>query len=1415
MAINIKFDLTGNPEPPTIILAKRNGNRLGQLEVEPESIELNDKFNDASEFSFTLYKYIDNKITNLWNEVVDFKLVYCKEWDMWFEITVELDEETETVKTVMCTQLGQAELSQIMIYDMHINEEGDINWNTDNKEYKSTILYNPDDTSTSLLHRLLKDKAPHYSIRKVDSTIANIQRTFSFDGTSIYDACMEIAEEIGCLFVFHSDSDEDGNIQRSFSVYDLQQNCMNADCNHRGEFIDKCPECGGTNIKYGYGIDTTIFVTADELAASGIQLTTDTDSVKNCFKLEAGDDTMTATVINCNPNGTPYIWYFSDAVKADMTKELVDRIESYDVYYKHYYDAHEFTTVCSDSECTVEGTLDTTEYNKLIEKYMPLYNIKSSTCLACGYKGDFETSCSECGSTSIYAKNKLKTVSTIKGYPSLMNVYYDAIDLRLFLESSLMPSVDIGLDKTTAEEQAGFLTSDSLSPVGVADLKITSATTADNAILSMAKLLVRSTYKIDVVDDSSELSDYSEDEDVRTWKGKFVITNYSDETDTYTTDVIPVTINGDAETFIQQKIDKALNKENTDDYSISGLFEKDVVVTVVNGENVFSGDFYDELKNYALNPLSNFETACQACIDILTEQDAANPDINKDLYDKLYTPYYNKLLAIQAEMLIRENEVNFIKGVYDSEGKLKTEGFQAKIEKLKTEVKNALDFESYLGKDLWFEFCTYRREDKYENSNYISDGLSNAEMFKKASEFIKVAENEIYKSAELQHSISTSLKNLLAIEKFKPLVEHFSVGNWIRIRIDDQIYKLRLLEYGISFGGFDEISVEFSDVIKIKNGITDMQSVLSQASSMATSYSSVQKQASQGEESKGTIDQWISNGLNSAQVRIQSNDTEDVVLDKNGLLCRSYNDITDAYDPEQFRLTHNMMAYTSDNWKTVSAALGKHDYKYFNDNKELVDGTGYGLSAEFVTAGYVTGSQIIGGDIFSDNYSNTEGTGSYLNLRDGTFSFGGGALRFENGKLLLSSPDIPTTETITEINEEYLKTTSVYAENLQINSAHIKGKLIIGQLPDTVAETEDIPTKVSQLNNDSGYQTATGVTTIVNGVVTTDYVNALGIKAGSVDAENISGTTISGKTLSGMSGEIGGWTINTYNLYSTDGTNTVSLNSDDGSVRLSNADGNVIHQGWVSTYGSSTGSSTLDITAAGINLNFVDETQAINFNDSSSNTILSLTESGISDKNQLDRFYFTAAGRTDIVAKTDLYLKCDGVQSDDVGRSLVFRYCDNAATTGSTIKEPFFMPCKTGVTNLGGISYRWKDIYSANAVNVSSDRNLKKDIQFLDEKYIQLFDLLEPVSFKFVDGTSGRTHIGFIAQDVEDAMEQVGLTSLDFAGFCKNTIINENGGQVDIYSLRYGEFTALNTAKIKQLEQQVIKLRNEIKELKS
>lgn len=140
-------------------------------------------------------------------------------------------------------------------------------------------------------------------------------------------------------------------------------------------------------------------------------------------------------------------------------------------------------------------------------------------------------------------------------------------------------------------------------------------------------------------------------------------------------------------------------------------------------------------------------------------------------------------------------------------------------------------------------------------------------------------------------------------------------------------------------------------------------------------------------------------------------------------------------------------------------------------------------------------------------------------------------------------------------------------------------------------------------------------------------------------------------------------------------------------------------------------------------------------------------------------------------------------------------------------------PNEDGTFNLGVGNFRWKQLYAASSAISTSDRNLKQDIKALTPKHLEFFLKLQPVSFAFIDGSSGRTHIGFISQDVESAMAECGLTALDFAGFCRDVktthkvIENEDGTQTEmeepeldedgnpiyIYSLRYEEFIALNT----------------------
>ncbi len=124
-------------------------------------------------------------------------------------------------------------------------------------------------------------------------------------------------------------------------------------------------------------------------------------------------------------------------------------------------------------------------------------------------------------------------------------------------------------------------------------------------------------------------------------------------------------------------------------------------------------------------------------------------------------------------------------------------------------------------------------------------------------------------------------------------------------------------------------------------------------------------------------------------------------------------------------------------------------------------------------------------------------------------------------------------------------------------------------------------------------------------------------------------------------------------------------------------------------------------------------------------------------------------------------------------------------------------------------------IVASTPISESSDRRKKNSISGDLSRYEQFFQKLQPVYFKFNEGNSNRFHIGFIAQDVEQALADSGLSNQDFAGVVIEEYKNEDGELVRDYLLRYTEFVSLNTYMIKKLSSRIDDLEKEIAELKT
>lgn len=140
---------------------------------------------------------------------------------------------------------------------------------------------------------------------------------------------------------------------------------------------------------------------------------------------------------------------------------------------------------------------------------------------------------------------------------------------------------------------------------------------------------------------------------------------------------------------------------------------------------------------------------------------------------------------------------------------------------------------------------------------------------------------------------------------------------------------------------------------------------------------------------------------------------------------------------------------------------------------------------------------------------------------------------------------------------------------------------------------------------------------------------------------------------------------------------------------------------------------------------------------------------------------------------------------------------------------PQINPSTNQTIDLGSSSRQYRNVYAKqfyqNGTAIStSDRRKKTNIKDIAKKYIDFFKRLKPRSFRFKDGDSGRTHTGFIAQEVEEAAAESSINNKDLAFLC----IDEEGN----YGLRYEELIAIQTQVIQDLMARVERLENIVKE---
>lgn len=741
---------------------------------------------------------------------------------------------------------------------------------------------------------------------------------------------------------------------------------------------------------------------------------------------------------------------------------------------------------------------------------------------------------------------------------------------------------------------------------------------------------------------------------------------------------------------------------------------------------------------------------------------------------------------------------------------------------------------------LYNELSNYWIEGSYNNDNLaVLDTTTMDERIELAKELMETAEQDLIRSSQPQFSLSVTAINFIKLIQFRGFTSQLELGRTITVeKTEDVLYAPALLSMEYDLDDVGSFSLTFSNAAKVDETMMTYAELLQETSSVSRTVSSNWLNLTEYARNKDSLKKLTEAPLDRTLRAAQRNmAAQAFIVDETGILGRKYDDDSHtSFLPEQIRIINNTILFTQDNWETAALALGKIQY---GEGQEA-----YGLVADVLVGNLMLSSQMVitnGDDDNSILLNDTgilikhEGENVFVADTSGNLEITGiihatggeiGALTInEDGSIVANYFSVTANGEVTATKGNIGALTinldgSIFSQNekflvssdglLTASGANISGHIDAetGTIGAFTITSDGLDSEHIKLNSQSIFFPTQSVFNLSNDVTiysedTVSYIATSGNR--DFEIKNIGGAGVRFKA--NPADETVYQAVNLTNIklrcetyeedlgegyYSTDYYYYLDFNwsISNGGILL-NPMSFTIYLRLTYDYPG---------TIFGIGAYTESRTVAINFD------IPALTNSGSFSKDTGERgksSYYTWHG----VSKTN-----STTNSNYSFSNISFENIAIQSTNNILYSLGSFCPNTTATSSsgylLGDDSHVWRTVRAYTASITTSDRREKNDIKLLSDKHEEFFDGLNPVTFVYEHADSGRTHLGFIAQDVEEALLNAGLTTMEFAGVCIGNDENKT------YGLRYEEFIALNTSQIQKLKSRVSELEKQIKELK-
>lgn len=817
MKINHKYDIYGRTEPSIIYLAKP-GKRLycalGGIDTSTVSLSL--KTNNTAELTFTVDKYINNTVTDGYEELDELMELYCD--GIWFKIvdppTINNDGLRETKE--ITAESYEIMLTQYKLKNFKINMGEEDSYEMmyqathDTNKFYQIKFYDSENEDLSFLHLVLKHAdVPGWHIGYVDNItpdddgklLPNNICNFEVDDQNVYAfLTQEAAQAYKCVFEFDT-------VNMTINVY-------------RPDSLGK-----DTNVVLGFrNIQNSITISRDE-------------NLVTQFYVEGLDD-YNIDAVNFGDSVITDLSYFIREPYMDTS--LQEKYNAWQSYRESRRE--EFINLSKEYNKNLEvltelmnrvpiDTAQTNWFGKKVEDLKDAYNanmaiIKGLEALYVDDEKNFDL-------------EALKKSHDWPLYESIMNYTLPSIVAALqaqdetvegFGKGNIISCVNpivLGQDWYMVNPGTSSFQTIQIDDAPAYGITRGVKVTGTNGGIYQHNISIepsqRYTLSCFVKGSGTFYLGYNNTGEDRknisynitsSWTRVYTSFNLSSR-------LIDVAFTGTNDFTIC-----GMQLEMGDSPSQFGYFTQ--------SENIIKA-YETDWKLYGISELKVKISTYDSCIKELKKSgyaDGYNPlsGYEEAYFTQMHQKYLDYLnLKDQAETALKERQAEYDKAkkpeIQEKRNQIAKDVLLENFGKIQNKYSSFTDKETYIIKSLY-------SQSTYTNENIIVTTLdSTADAVDKSKVLYDDALEELYVESHPQYTYTDDVENIYALPEFKEYHEQLAVNDFVRVGITDTNYiKLRVIEITYNPCDLDEsMEVTFSNMIQYKAKRNDYNTLLNDA----------------------------------------------------------------------------------------------------------------------------------------------------------------------------------------------------------------------------------------------------------------------------------------------------------------------------------------------------------------------------------------------------------------------------------------------------------------------------------------------------------------------------------------------------------------------------------------------------------